>query len=345
MIEIFGLSRSFELVTANIPYFNLQWNRKYYEAGEFSLQIDASVYDTSWHFIMTHDRPEVGMIQKVSYDNEGGERLVLLSGFFAEQMLDGLVCFPRFITDKAHTETAVKVLCDKLTLEARKGIVFVGNDSPLGDRTQLDFIGDKLGSKLFSTLETRELSYRVVADAEFRSLSMSVWQGADRRQSQSVNSWAVFSTSWGNVEKESVSLDSSAFANVCLVSANEEAVQFEVDKSNGGERFEVYLDKNSEKPDDDQTAAEFRAGLEQEALEKLASCVESIDIEIDNFGSEAYLRDFDLGDLVTVQLEDIALELETRIVEVSEVFKPEGHTVSLGFGSKRISNIERAVNA
>ena len=328
MIEIFGLSRSFELVTANIPYFNLQWNRKYYEAGEFSLQIDASVYDTSWHFIMTHDRPEVGMIQKVSYDNEGGERLVLLSGFFAEQMLDGLVCFPRFITDKAHTETAVKALCDKLTLEARKGIVFVGNDSPLGDRTQLDFIGDKLGSKLFSTLETRELSYRVVADAEFRSLSMSVWQGADRRQSQSVNSWAVFSTSWGNVEKESVSLDSSAFANVCLVSANEEAVQFEV-----------------EKPDDGQTAAEFRAGLEQEALEKLASCVESIDIEIDNFGSEAYLRDFDLGDLVTVQLEDIALELETRIVEVSEVFKPEGHTVSLGFGSKRISNIERAVNA
>ena len=80
-------------------------------------------------------------------------------------------------------------------------------------------------------------------------------------------------------------------------------------------------------------------------MEKLASCVKSIDIEIDNFGSEAYLRDFDLGDLVTVQLEDIALELETRIVEVSEVFKPEGHTVSLGFGSKRISNIERAVNA
>ena len=344
-MEVFGLSRSFELVTADIPYLNLQWNRKYYESGTFSIQIDASVYDPLWHFIMTHDRPEVGVVQKVQYENDGGEKLVLLSGFFAEQMLDQIVCSPRFVTDRAHTGTAIRVLCETFGLESKTGIAFSDSGAALGNRTTCDFIGDKLGSKCHSILETRELSYRVRCDDTFTALYVEVWQGLDRRQSQSVNPWQVFSTTWGNIENESVSIDDSAFANVCLVSANDESMQFEVDNSGGGERFEVFLDKNSEKPGENQTAEEFRAGLEQEAQEKLADAVQAVSIDVDNYGAEGYLGDFDLGDLVTVQLEDIGLELETRIVEVAEVFKPEGHTVSLGFGSKRISNIERAVKA
>lgn len=344
-MEVFGLSRSFELVTADIPYLNLQWNRRYYESGTWQMQVDASVYDPHWHFIMTHDRPEVAVVQKVQYDNDGGEKLILLSGFFAEQMLDQIVCCPRFVTDRAHTGTAVRVLCEGFGLESKTGIVFSDTGASLGDRTACDFIGDKLGSKCHSILETRELSYRVRCNDAFTALYMEVWQGLDRRQSQSANPWQVFSTAWGNIERESVSIDDSAFANVCLVSANEESLQFEVDNSGGGERFEVFLDKNSEKPGEDQTAEEFRAGLEQEAIEKLADSAQAVAIDVDNYGAEGYLGDFDLGDLVTVQLEDIGLELDTRIVEVSEVFKPAGHTVSLGFGNKRISNIERAVKA
>lgn len=343
-MEVYGLTRSFWLVTADIPYLNLQWNRKYFDSGTWQMQVDASVYDPRWRFIMTHDRPEVGVVQKVQYDNNGGEKLVLLSGFFAEQMLDQIVCSPRFVTDRAHTGTAIRVLCEKFGLWDKTGITFNDTGAELGDRTTCDFIGDKLGTKCRSILETRELSYRVRSNGGFTALYMEVWQGLDRRQSQSVNPWQVFSTTWGNIENESVSIDDSAYANVCLVSAYDESFQFEVDNSEGGERFEVYLDKNSEQPGD-QSMLAFRATLEQEAREKLAESAKAISIDVDNYGAEGYLENFDLGDLVTVRLEDIGLELETRVVEVSEVFKAEGHTVSLGFGTKRISNIERAVKA
>lgn len=342
-MELFALTEDFELVTADIPYFNLQWQRRYYQPGQFSMQISADVFDKSWRYICTHDRPEVGVVQKVQYEDKRGKKLVQVSGFFAEQRLNGLVVFPRFTKDLSKTESVIKALVESVPLLTQKGIAFTYDpDKLLGDRTQCDFIGEPLGNKCYSILETRELSYKVFTDYNFRKLYMEVWQGLDRTQSQSKNAWAVFATTWGNIENERVNLDDSAYANVCRVSAADETLQFDVDLSNGGERYEIFLDKNSETKPDDITLEEFRAALEQEALEKLADAVKVIDIDVDNFGAVGYRHDFDLGDKVTVNLEDIGLSLETRIVEVNEVFKDSGHTVQLGFGTKRISNIRRA---
>ena len=129
---------------------------------------------------------------------------------------------------------------------------------------------------------------------------------------------------------------------MCKVSAKDEALQFEVDLSGGGERYEVFLDRaarNRRRPE----RGGFEAALRQEALEKLADCVVAQEIDVSNLGNANYLEDFDLGDKVSVILDDIGLELETRIVEVTEVFKPDGHSVQLGFGSKRITNMRRAM--
>lgn len=345
-MEVYALDSSFGLVTPNVPYVNLQWNRKYYQAGDWEMQIPASAYDPSWRYLVGNARPEVGLVQKVEFDDSDGRRLVSVSGFFAEAVLDGIVCSPRFVTDKAHTETAVSALVDAMGLADKKGVAFVANGSPLGDRTQCDFLGDALGDKCFSILETRELSYRVRRyrpSAGRDALMMQVWQGVDRTVGQSENARALFSQAFGNVAKATASVDESAFANVCVVSANDEALSFEVDESGGGERFETFLDKNSERPEDGQTAADFRAGLEQEARERLADLAVSVDIDVDNFGAAGYMTDYDLGDLVTVEMPDVGLSLDARVSEVSEVFKASGHTVTLGFGNKRISNIERAV--
>lgn len=346
-MEIFGLDKDFGLVTADIPYFNLQWSRKYYEPGDFSLQVSAEVYDGSWAYIMTNDRPEVGLVQKLSYTNDGGERLVQLSGFFAEKLLDDFVAVPRFTGDFATTEAAVKGMFDGYRVHERKGITWRANSPLLGNRTQCDFLGDSLAAKWSGMLETREMSYRVHAVNGFTALEAFVWQGLDRTQSQTANPWCVFSTDFGNVVGESVDIDDSAHANVCIVTAADESVTFEVDVSGGAERREMWLDKGSESYDSSKWASEddWRDALKQEALEALAGREVSQEIDVTAYGDAGYMVDYDLGDKVTIQLPDIGLALEARIVEVSEVFKPEGHEVSLGFGSKRISNIERAVRA
>lgn len=47
-------------------YINLQWFRRYYEPGEFSVQLPASEYEASAVYIFTKDRPELGLVQKDS---------------------------------------------------------------------------------------------------------------------------------------------------------------------------------------------------------------------------------------------------------------------------------------
>ena len=82
-------------VTGTIPYTSLTWERRYYEPGEFSMSVLSSVYDPSWAYIYTYDRSEMGMVQKVEYDDTtpgpNGEDTVTVSGFFMEEWLNRLV--------------------------------------------------------------------------------------------------------------------------------------------------------------------------------------------------------------------------------------------------------------
>ena len=47
-----------------------------------------------------------------------------------------------------------------------------------------------------------------------------------------------------------------------------------------------------------------------------------------------YRRDYDLGDLCDVRNDRLQLAFEARIIEVSEVWKENTHTVTLQFGDK-----------
>lgn len=343
-MEIFALNSNFELVTVEVPYINLQWKRRYYECGSFQMQVAAEVYDPSWFYIATTERPEVGLVQKVQYDDDDGET-VLVSGFFAEARLQRICMFPRFTSNSTTTEAACKKMFDTCKVNAKKGIVWQANDKLLGDYTESDFLGENLMQKWYTILETRELSYRVRCTNDFTGLTCNIWQGKDRTQSQTANPWAMFGSSWGNIGSATVSIDDSSYANVCMVSASDEAVQFEVDQSNGGERYEIVLDKGSSKQSEEQTATQFKEALRQEAISKLADYVQVVNIDADNLAASGYLTDYDLGDKVSCSLDKLGLDFDTRIVEIDEVFKASEHTVSLGFGTKRITNIRRAINS
>lgn len=344
-MEIYALNADFEPVTVDIPYFNLMWNRKYYTAGDFSVQIAADVYDPSWAYIGTEERPELGIVQKVAYTREQSE-FVQLSGFFYEKRLDDRVCYPRYIADKSTTEEACRALMQKFAADLPVQLA-EPNAPMLGDRTQSDFTDDELGTKLYSILETRELSQRITYDYENDRLVWSVWQGLDRTQGQSVNPWAVFSSDFGNVEKSEVNRDDSDYKNYAIVAANENDAGVEqtverIDWTGGGHRREMVVDMRSTKPDEGQSDADFRAALRQEAEEKLLDRQVIEDVDVDAGDDGGYMRDYDLGDRCDIIIPRLGIEVEARIVEVSEVFKAEGHTVTLGFGNKRISNFRRA---
>lgn len=343
----FALDKDMNLVADGIPYTNLQWNRRYYQAGDFQMELPLYVYDDTWKYIGTKNREELGMIQQIQYSGEGDTK-VLLSGFFCEKILDDKVCYPKYSRTDVNIETAFREIFQKYKSDIN--IVLGDANNPLlGETTSLDFTDDQLGEKLYSILETFELSYKVILDYQNKELRLILWQGVDRTQSQQENAYQIFSTNFGNIANKTVNIDDSAYKNYAIIPVMEDeetegADTYYLDWSNGGYRKEIVFDKRSEWPDEYTTDAEFKEQILQQAAEELLtySIVEDIDLQlIDDTG---YMVDYDLGDKCTCYLSDIGYLADARIVEVSEVFKAEdGHTITIGLGNKRIDNIRRAV--
>lgn len=65
-MQLLALDKEFNPI-GYFGYINLQWIRRYYEPGEFSVQIPIEMYMSDMKYIYTNERPEVGMVQKSEY--------------------------------------------------------------------------------------------------------------------------------------------------------------------------------------------------------------------------------------------------------------------------------------
>lgn len=106
-LQVMPLDESFNLVSGPLDYESLQWNRKYYETGDFSMSVLSSDYDPSWAYIYTPFRPEMGIIQKVEFSDTShtpdGKDTVTVSGFFMDWVLDRLV----FLVEQTEQEKVI----------------------------------------------------------------------------------------------------------------------------------------------------------------------------------------------------------------------------------------------
>lgn len=345
----YALDKDFNLAADGIPYTNLQWNRRYYQAGDFQVEIPLYVYDSSWKYIGTRERQELGEIQQIQYSGEGDTK-VLLSGFFCEKKLDDKACYPSMTVAEKNVEEICRQLFEKY--KGDLNINLSGANNPLlGDKTSVEIMDEQLGEKLYAILETFEMSYKILFDKTTKELSLHFWQGYDRTQSQTENAYQVFSTNFGNIANKTVNIDNSAYKNYAIipVDADEDGIEYDtyyIDLTNGEPRKEIVFDMRSSSPDEYTTDAQFKEQVLQEVTEmmQIYATVEDIDLQlIDDTG---YMVDYDLGDKCTLYLSDIGYLADARIVEVQEVFKAEdGHTITLGLGNKRIDNIRRAVKS
>ena len=94
-LEVFAIDEKMNRATGSIPYRSLRWVRRYCEPGEFEMVVPADIYSPTWAFVYTDSRPEMGIIQKVEYQDDsqvyGGIDSVTLSGYFFEVVLNNIV--------------------------------------------------------------------------------------------------------------------------------------------------------------------------------------------------------------------------------------------------------------
>lgn len=334
-MEIMALNESFlpEGLT-KLRYFDLVWDRKYYEAGRFMVQIRASDYSDRMKYLFTMDRPELGVIQKVVYQADEG--MVEMSGFFYEKRLADKIIYPTFArygTRTVFVAEAVKQYKGDIPKLA------VAEYTDEGERIQKQETWITLEEMAYSTLQVENKAYRCAYDYKNDVIWFEIYQGVDRTQGQKTANFVTFSRGFRNIQNVRAQSDSSAFKNYFVVGGQGEGTDriIEVlDLSGGTYRQELFID--SRKPYDaaKQTIEEYRSSLVQVAVERAQKQVVIYNVEFDAMADTGarYLEDYDLGDKCDIILDQIKMSYEARIIEVMETWSGGEHRVTLTFGDK-----------
>lgn len=338
-MEIAGLDKNLETLTY-FQYLNLQWKRRYYEPGSFSMRILAADYDPRMKFLYTPDRPEVGMVEKVDYERTAQGEFVQLSGSFLEALYNRIYAYPQI-----KGKYKLSVLLDHVLNHPGEWYT-LDLYAPQPDRTAFDdtevdvaWKNDTITECLYSTLKTLELSWRFVMDPNTGKVMLRIWQGVDRTQAQEANAFALFSDDSHHVTQFSYTEDESGYKNHAVVFYGSDSIgdpyRHDVYTENWQTEGRRWLMMNV---DDDLTEAERT----QKAFDELKKypIVQSSDIEVIQSGL-LYMKDYDLGDKCDVVCHRLGKSFAARITGVDEVFKAGQHNVSLTFGESASTVYQR----
>lgn len=341
-MELIGLDASFQTVKV-LRCVNIQWNRRYYEAGDFALQLCACDWDVSIAYIYLAVRPEMGMVQKVETQHDIKGDFVNVSGFFLEGMLNWKVAIPKH-SSTGNVSAACKTLVATHMTDAG---VTVPTQADIGTVAAFESEGEFLGDATYTVLKAQELSQRIRFDYDTDSLLYEVWQAKDRTQSQSTNAYATFSQNFGTVDDMTLTQDESAYRNYAIIgyisTATGNPTTRDVDlRSDPSEVKRILYIDTGMSIADGQTVVDFHAAVEAEGRKMLADYPLVVNIDATVLQTNLlYLIDYDIGDKCDVRDDRLQLAFESRIIEINEVWKANLHTVALQFGDKIPTIYER----
>lgn len=364
-MDFWGLTEMFYPVKS-LRCINIQWNRKYYEAGDYSIQLRSSDWDNSIAYISTKDRPETGMVQKIETEHTVKGDFVNVSGFFLEGMLNWAVIHPRYV----WTANLVEMCRDMVYryLQGKVGLVnIVIPANTLGDNTTITYEnGEFLGDASYAELKKQEISQRLKLDFSNGTVEYRAWKGLDRTQRQSQNARVVFAQKIGTIDQMTHTADSSnmrnrviavytdpttgepAFMTIDIRGETTAVNPVIIDPATGASTTinvtprhallaplrVLYVDTGMS-IGEEQSEADFLGSVETYARTQLYEHADVINVDIEPIQNRLfYLTDYDLGDKCDIRDDNLGLGYEARIIEVNEVWKEKQHTVRLQFGDK-----------
>lgn len=326
---LIGLDEGFQPLGA-LQCLNVQWNRRYYEAGDYMLQMRAADFDAGVRYVYAADRPETGMVEKVETEHNVKGDFVLVSGYFLEGMFNWKAVYPRFTADGNVAVTCAQLMAQHL---ADTGVA-VPAAPPLGGSAAFDALGVPLGDATFAALRAQELGQRIRLNYAQGSLTYGVWQGLDRTQGQSQNAYAVFSQGFGTVDALTLTRDTSGLRNYAIALYEGGVLEVDARASTAEPKRILYLDTGMG-PEQWGTGAALTAAVQNAARAALQARAGVLNIDVTALQRNAhYLADYDLGDRCDVRDDRLRMAFEARIIEVNEVWKDGAHSVSLQFGDK-----------
>lgn len=353
--SVLALDNDYQIVSL-LSYTNLQWNRKYYESGSFSMEIPLEQYSSKYKYIYTKDRPEMGVIEQINYIDQRGFKAVNLSGYFLEQELNNHVVYrtgasnivngPGWVgmKDKAE-DVAYSFFQEFKQIQVSDGthihVIDLGIDSKeslsRGKISEHERCGEQLGNKIYSILKPSEMSYRIEYDFEKSKKVFSVWSGYDRTRDQNENNPVTFSTRYGNIKNPNILIDKVNYRNACIVDNESEETVYSlavVEEKDEADPVKFCYLRSAVMRSDYKTEEAFVNALISEGHTELNERIKTVNVEFDAMeGSYEYRIDFDLGDKCNVEIPEMEISANAVLIGCYEVIKKGIWSLTLEFGT------------
>lgn len=325
----------------------LQWNRKYYEAGDFELHLPVTEYNMRLialgNLLWIRGKVEAGVMEDIQLISNAKKQECVVKGRFTSSYMDRRLIRPRK-TFSGAVEVAMRTLLDE-AVEIPNVV--------LGDLKNLPAtVSFQATYKNLLTYETKlaqsaGYGFRFVPDFAEKTLTFEVYNGVDRSTSQMERTKVEFSEKFNNLASLTYQLNNQIYKNLAYVGGEGEGLDrtFVVvgdDTVTGLDRREVYVDARGIQKEDGMTDAQYTALLEEEGNKALKEDIlsESLEFDTDPNGNFVYLRDFDLGDIVTVKKESWGVSTDMRITEISEVYERGYIKITPTFGNPLPTSID-----
>lgn len=317
------------------------------------------------NYVTRPDDVEVGVIESVAIaDNPQDGAMITAAGRFAKSLLErrliynlsGSVNTPTILRGNVEqevrrvvNENAIACTFDSrrnmdiLTLGALGGfpaeIVTASGD----DDAQKQVSFQNLLEYTDGVLAEYGLAATVILDAEAKKLQYVIYSGVDRSAGNTAgNDAVVFSKEFDNMTSSSYQYNAATEKNAALIGGAGEGLErfysLIAGAETGLQRRELWVDASSinrtykDDAGEEKTysASKYRAMLNAEGTQQLKAnaATETFDGGIDVTNSPwKYNRDFTLGDIVTVQNNEIGKYSAVQLREILEVQDENGYTV------------------
>jgi hypothetical protein len=335
------------------------WHSVYYGVGDFQIFIrlsDAIQIIADARYITRPDNPEVGVIESIliADDIESG-KMITIKGRFAKSLLDRRIIYTLSGTSnkatilRGNVETAVRSLVNSNAIASRSlGVLELGAVAGIGK-----IIVDENGAaaqkqvsfeNLLSYTDSVLKEYGLASTVKLSNgkLQYTVYEGADRSADNTDgNQPIVFSREFDNLLTSEYTRDTSQEKNVALIGGEGEGIDrfcVLLGAQSGLARKEVFVDassigkkyKDASDVEQTYTDAEYTTLLKAHGHQAVSAMTATEDfngaIDITN-GNWKYGVDVFLGDIVTVQDNDIGVFKNVRLGEVTEYQDQDGYSV------------------
>ena len=346
------------------------WRSVYYGVGDFEIYTQATPVIINLlrvgRYVTRRNNAEVGIIESINVvTNEQDGTMIIASGRFVKSMLDRRIIYN--LTGMSNTATILRGNVETAVREiVKNNAISCAFDSKrnmpllaLGDLANIPLIiVDSDGNEASKQVTYENLltytdgvleEYGLAATCRLigGKFQYVIYKGIDRSaDNTSGNMPIVFSKEFDNLTASEYLYNATTEKNVALIGGEGEGVErfytLIGGKATGLQRRETFIDASSisKKYKDENNVEQtydndvYKAMLDAKGKQDIAELVptENFNGTIDAAnGNYVYGRDFTLGDIVTVQDNNLGIYTNVRIREATEVQDENGYSVEVNY--------------